>query len=186
MWPAALVAGLCFGITQFLVSNFVGPYLTDILSSIVAIIGLVLLLRVWKPRDDTPADVAPKDTGIPTATVLRAWTPYIFLVIFVLLWGYAPFKALLDKASVSFLWHGLDGQIQRLPPAVAKAGPYAAKFNFNLLVRLRARQSSLRWCSRRWRCGCRPVKVVGDCGEDRARLVALHSDHRPRCWPSPT
>jgi lactate permease len=62
-----------------------------------------------------------------------AWSPYILLVIFVLLWGYAPFKAILDKASVSFLWHGLDGQIQRLPPAVAKAGPYAAKFNLNLL-----------------------------------------------------
>ena len=133
VWPAALVAGLCFAVTQFLVSNFVGPYLTDILSSIVAIIGLVLLLRVWHPKDDTAADVAPKATGIPMATVLRAWMPYIFLVIFVLLWGYTPFKAVLDKVSVSFLWHGLDGQIQRLPPAVAKAGPYPAKFNLNLL-----------------------------------------------------
>jgi lactate permease len=133
VWPAALVAGLCFAVTQFLVSNFIGPYLTDILSSIVAIIGLVLLLRVWHPKDDTAADVAPKHSGVSTSTVLRAWMPYIFLVIFVLLWGYAPFKALLDKASVSFLWHGLDGEIQRLPPAVAKAGPYPAKFNLNLL-----------------------------------------------------
>jgi L-lactate transport len=133
VWPAALVTGLCFAITQFLVSNFVGPYLTDILSSIAAILGLVLLLRAWHPSDDTAADVAPKRTGIPAAAVLRAWTPYIFLVIFVLLWGYAPFKALLDKATVSFLWHGVDGQIQRLPPAVAKAGPYPAKFTLNLL-----------------------------------------------------
>jgi lactate permease len=93
----------------------------------------VLLLRVWHPKDDSAADVAPKDSGIPAGTILRAWMPYIFLVIFVLLWGYAPFKALLDKASVSFLWHGLDGEIQRLPPAVAKAGPYPAKFNLNLL-----------------------------------------------------
>jgi L-lactate transport len=133
VWPAALVAGLCFAVTQFLVSNFIGPYLTDILSSIVAIVGLVLLLRVWHPADETAADAAPKHSGIPARTVLRAWMPYIFLVIFVLLWGYAPFKALLDKASVSFLWHGLDGEIQRLPPAVAKAGPYPAKFNLNLL-----------------------------------------------------
>ncbi len=132
VWPAALVAGLCFAVTQFLVSNYVGAYLTDILSSIVAIVGLVLLLRVWRPRDDQPADVTPAP-GTVTSGVLRAWTPYIFLVIFVLLWGYAPFKAILDKASVSFVWHGLDGQIQRLPPAVAKAGPYPAKFNLNLL-----------------------------------------------------
>jgi len=133
VWPAALVAGLCFGVTQFLVSNFVGPYLTDILSSIVSIVGLVLLLRVWRPRDDTAAAAGPHAPSIPTGVALRAWTPYIFLVIFVLLWGYAPLKAVLDKASVGLLWHGLDGRIQRLPPAVAKAGPYAAKFNLNLL-----------------------------------------------------
>jgi L-lactate transport len=134
VWPAALVAGLCFGVTQFLVSNLLGPYLTDILSSFVAIVGLVLLLQVWRPRDESPA--APAGTPAPAGTriVLRAWSPYILLVFLVLLWGYAPFKALLDKASVALLWHGLDGQIQRLPPAVAKAGPYAAKFNLNLLA----------------------------------------------------
>jgi lactate permease len=135
VWPAALVAGLCFGVTQFLVSNFLAPYLTDILSSFVSITGLVLLLRVWQPRDEAPAGPvgASAVAGADTAAVLRAWTPYIFLVFFGLLWGYAPFKALLDKASVGLLWHGLDGQVQRLPPAVAKAGPYAAKFNLNLL-----------------------------------------------------
>ena len=65
--------------------------------------------------------------------MLRAWSPYILLVIFVLLWGYAPFKALLDKATVVIPWPGLDGAIQRLPPVVAKAAPYAAKFTFNIL-----------------------------------------------------
>ena len=133
VWPAALVAGLCFGVTQFLVSNYLGPYLTDILASIAAILGLMLLLRVWRPRDDRPADVAPRATGLAAGTVLRAWIPYILLVVFVLLWGYPPFKALLDKASVSLAWHGLDARIGRVPPAVAKAGPYAAKFNLNIL-----------------------------------------------------
>jgi L-lactate transport len=133
VWPAALVAGVCFAATQFLVSNYIGPYLTDILASIAAIAGLLVLLRLWRPADQRAAEVALAETGIPTGAMLRAWSPYILLVIFVLLWGYAPFKAILDKATVSFLWHGLDGQIQRLPPAVAKAGPYPAKFNLNLL-----------------------------------------------------
>lgn len=133
VWPAALVAGLCFAATQFFVSNFVGPHLTDILASIAAIIGLLVLLKLWRPSDQRAADAALQDTGIPRGAMLRAWSPYILLVIFVLLWGYAPFKAILDKANISFLWHGLDGQIQRLPPAVAKAGPYPAKFNLNLL-----------------------------------------------------
>jgi lactate permease len=133
VWPAALVAGVCFAATQFYVSNIIGPYLTDILASIAAIAGLLVLLRVWRPAGPHSADTARTDTGIATGTILRAWSPYILLVIFVLLWGYTPFKAWLDKASVSLLWHGLDGQIQRLPPAVAKAGPYPAKFNLNLL-----------------------------------------------------
>jgi len=133
VWPAALVAGVCFALTQFLVSNFVGPYLTDILASIAAIVGLVVLLRVWHPRDDTHGEAAPQPTGMAAAAVLRAWTPYILLVILVLLWGYAPFKAYLDKVSIPLVWPDLHNQIQRLPPAVAKAGPYAAKFNLNLL-----------------------------------------------------
>ncbi|MBV8782874.1 MAG: L-lactate permease [Gammaproteobacteria bacterium] len=137
VWPAALTAGLCFAVTQFTVSNYSGPYLTDILASIAAILGLVLLLRVWRPADEpvpgpTAATAAPRP-ALAAVPVLRAWTPYLLLVIFVLLWGYAPFKAHLDKASVSLAWHGLDGAVQRLPPVVAKAAPYPAKFNLNLL-----------------------------------------------------
>jgi L-lactate permease len=39
----------------------------------------------------------------------------------------------LDKATFVFSWPGLDGQIQRLPPVVPQAAPYAAKFTFNIL-----------------------------------------------------
>jgi lactate permease len=94
-------------------------------------IGLVFLLSVWKPRE--AAGSAPLGEAIPTGTLLRAWSPYILLVIFVLLWGYGPFKALLDKATIVFSWPGLDGQIQRLPPVVPQSSPYAAKFTFNIL-----------------------------------------------------
>jgi lactate permease len=65
--------------------------------------------------------------------MFRAWSPYILLVIFVLLWGYTPFKAILDKATMIIPWPGLDGAIQRLPPVVAKAAPYPARFTFNIL-----------------------------------------------------
>ena len=49
--PAAALCGIMFGGTQFLVSNFMGPDLTDILSSLAALGSLVLLLKVWKPKD---------------------------------------------------------------------------------------------------------------------------------------
>lgn len=130
VWPATVVCGLSFAVTQFLVSNFIGPYLTDILASLAAIVSLVVLLRVWKPSDDVTARGA---SGMTAGVLLRAWSPYILLVIFVLLWGAAPFKALLDKATIVFGWPGLDGAIRRLPPVVGKASPYAARFTFNIL-----------------------------------------------------
>ncbi len=133
--PAAAVCGVCFAATQLFVSNHLGPYLTDILSSLAAIAGLLVLLRFWRPA--TPAaGVAASATSLeqlPTSTLLRAWSPYILLVIFVLLWGMTPVKALLDKATVILAWPGLDGHIRRLAPVVASASPYAAKFTLNLL-----------------------------------------------------
>ncbi|HEY6482449.1 MAG TPA: lactate permease LctP family transporter [Steroidobacteraceae bacterium] len=132
MLPAAIVSGLCFAATQFLVSTYIGPYLTDILASLAAIAGLLVLLSIWHP----PA-VADAAVALPPRAerrhLLRAWSPYILLVIFVLLWGYAPFKAILDKATIVFPWPGLDGAIRRLPPVVARASPYPARFTFNLL-----------------------------------------------------
>jgi len=130
--PAAVVCGLSFAATQFLVSTYIGPYLTDILASLAAILSLLVLLAFWRPADAGVAAV-----HLPPRAerrhVLRAWSPYILLVIFVLLWGYTPFKAILDKATVVIPWPGLDGAIQRLPPVVAKAAPYPARFTFNIL-----------------------------------------------------
>jgi lactate permease len=129
--PAALVCGICFAVTQFLVSNYIGPYLTDILASLASIFGLVALLYFWHPREAHAAVITlPR---IPAATLLRAWSPYILLVVFVLLWGLESVKALLNKATFIFPWPGLDDDIRRLPPVVPTAAPYAAKFTFNVL-----------------------------------------------------
>src|SRR5919198_1450845 len=49
--PAAAVCGIAFAGTQFLVSNFIGPYLTDVLASMAAIGAMIILFRAWKPRD---------------------------------------------------------------------------------------------------------------------------------------
>ncbi|MDQ6691660.1 MAG: L-lactate permease, partial [Candidatus Dormibacteraeota bacterium] len=49
--PAVVTAGLSFAIVQFLVSNFLGPQLTDILAALVSMACLALLLTVWRPRE---------------------------------------------------------------------------------------------------------------------------------------
>ncbi len=132
--PAAILCGVMFGGTQFLVSNFVGPELTDILSSMAAMGSLVILLRFWKPKDkfqmagDGPA--RPR-TVIGFKEGLAAWMPFILLVICVLAWGLL--KPQLNKYSISVEWPGLHNLIQKMPPVVLKPAYYDAKYSFDWL-----------------------------------------------------
>lgn len=132
--PAAIVCGVSFAGVQFLVSNYMGPNLTDILGSLAAIGGLVLLLRFWKPRDT----FAGQGTTITPArhragTILMAWMPYLLLVLFVSLWGLDDVKKVLNMATNTFGWPGLHNQVIRSVPAVTKATPYAANYTFNAI-----------------------------------------------------
>jgi L-lactate transport len=136
--PAAMVCGICFAGVQFLVSNFVGPQLVDILAALSAIIGLVVLFKFWQPKDayvmagEHRAMVTPVAHGF--GRTLLAWSPYLFLVLFVLVWGYPKTKALLETTSLVFEWPGLHNQVERSAPIVATAAPYAARFTFNWLA----------------------------------------------------
>jgi len=136
--PAAIVCGVCFASVQFLISNFVGPQLVDIIASITAILGLVVLFKVWQPKDqfvlagEHQATVTLKSHGF--SRTLLAWSPYLFLVVFVLLWGYPDTAKILAKASIPVQWPDLHNQIARVAPIVATPSPYAAVYNFNWLA----------------------------------------------------
>jgi lactate permease len=135
--PAALACGAAFAGVQLLVSNLVGPQLTDILSSLAAMGAMVALLLRWKPKDRfhlNGDDVA----ALPSHShsrqeLLRAWGPYLLLVLCVLLWGWAPIQSRLNAFSLAFGWPGLHNAIQRMPPAVPVPVPYTASFTFNWL-----------------------------------------------------
>ncbi|HEY8520495.1 MAG TPA: lactate permease LctP family transporter [Gammaproteobacteria bacterium] len=137
VWPAAVVCGLCFASMQFLISNFVGPELVDIIAALTAIVGLVVLFKVWQPKDnfvlagEHQPMVEIKPHGFK-ATLL-AWSPYLFLVVFVLLWGSEGSGSLLAQSNIPIEWPGLHNQIERVPPVVAEPTPYAAIYNFNWL-----------------------------------------------------
>ena len=143
VWPAAIVCGVAFGGMQFLVSSFVGPYLTDILGALVAQLALVVLLKVWKPGG---AEVQPR-SKYSTGQIVMAWSPYIFLVIFVLLWNpdwmtvvspqggksVADFiKAHLNLLTWKFGWPGLHNLVLRVPPVTKAPAPYDATYTFNI------------------------------------------------------
>jgi L-lactate transport len=127
--PAAAVCGIAFAGMQFFVSNFLGPYLTDILASLAAIICLVILFKIWKPKGAE----APPPSAHGTSEAILAWVPYALLVVFVLLWGTPGTKAILDKVTVIFPWPALHNLVQRVAPIAAKPTPYGATYTLNLL-----------------------------------------------------
>ncbi len=135
--PAAAVCGGVFAGMQFLVSNFIGPELTDILASLGAMAALVILFKVWKPKDrfQLKGEHPMPTTRLHAAThgVWEAWVPYGLLVIFVLLWGYKPWQTVLNRETFSIAWPGLHNLITRMPPAVAKPSLYDAIYRLNWL-----------------------------------------------------
>jgi L-lactate transport len=136
--PAAALCGAAFAGTQFAVANFVGPQLTDLLSSLAAMISLVALLLFWKPKDnfhlgEAGADDVECRTHSP-AQLIAAWTPYALLVVLVLLWGMPAIRTPLDAATVAFRWPGLHNVVGQMPPLTSAPAPYAAVFKFNWLA----------------------------------------------------
>lgn len=151
--PAVLICGLSFAGVQFYVSNYMGPELTDILSSLSCIGCMWLVLKFWKPKaiyrlkDDHPATTVVH--GHSAGQVLYAWLPYMLLVAFVLVWGEVAVKKILDVFSNGLLpaWMprsatvlnglnvpGLHNQIMRVPPVTAAPAPYAAVYTLNWLT----------------------------------------------------
>ena len=127
--PAALVCGAVFAGVQFLISSYLGPYLTDILGAISAMGALLLLLKFWTPAGDEKRTASRHAPG----QVFLAWSPYLLLVIFVLLWGSATTKAILDKTTVIIPWPALHNMITRMPPISPQPSPYGAPYTLNLL-----------------------------------------------------
>jgi len=127
VWPAALLSGVAFAATEFYISNYQGPDVAAIVAAIVALVSLFLLLKVWRPANSV-ASTPHRHTG---GNVLLAWSPYLTLVVFVLLWGVTDVKTFLDKGTIIFDWPGLHNLVQRLPPVVPKPSPYAARYTFN-------------------------------------------------------
>src|ERR1035441_3768746 len=98
---------------------------------------LALGLKIWKPKgsiklegDKDVAAAAPHHSG---KELFMAWSPYLLLVVFVMIWGMEPFKTWLNSVTFAFRWPGLHNQILRVPPVVAKPAPYAASFTLNWL-----------------------------------------------------
>ncbi len=120
-WPAALVAGLSFAITQYFTSNFIGPELPDITSALVSLVSLTLFLKVWQPRRSANAQIAGATGGSAVASVggfgqprtttaspyslgeiFKAWSPFLILTVLVTIWTLKPFKAMFAAGGAMY------------------------------------------------------------------------------------
>lgn len=137
-WPAILVCGVSFAITQFLTSNFIGPELPDITSALVSLIALTLFLRVWQPKEifTFEGQKEPKkrtSSGYSLGQISLAWSPFIILTIMVTLWSFKTVQNALTFATFKFEVPFLHQLVIKTTPVVAVDIPYAAIYTLNIL-----------------------------------------------------
>jgi len=148
VWPAILVTGVSFAVPQFLISNFINPWIVDVGASLVSMACLIGFLKIWQPkelwlspalrsRDDSvgtmPAQKVNNDP-VTTAEMWRGLTPWIIVCAVLLIWGTGWFKALVNPIfTVSYTVEGLHNMIQKVPPVVAKPTAEGAVFAFTWL-----------------------------------------------------
>lgn len=137
-YPALLVAGVSFAVTQFITANFIGPELPDVTSALVSLICLSLFLKKWQPEEiftfqGMKKPEARKSSEYTTAQVIKAWSPFGILTVFVSLWTIKDLKKILDTATISIEWPGLHNLVLKAAPIVKDPTPYAAVYKLNLL-----------------------------------------------------
>jgi lactate permease len=146
IWPAALTAGIAFAVPQFLVANYHGPWLVDIVASVSSIAAVILLLKFWRPKsiwkfpEQTEPSPSIEQQTFSPEKIRRAWTPWILLSVFVFVWGIPAFKMAANKISAPKISVAhLDKSVARTFPVVLKptpeqpTKPEEAVFTFNWL-----------------------------------------------------
>jgi lactate permease len=149
VWPAILVTGISFAVPQFVISNFINPWIVDIGASLISMGCLILFLRVWQPRqlwlspalrgnDESMTTMKPAKpldkTPLSQAQVWSSLLPWIIVCIVMLIWGNGSFKT---WANSIFTWNypipELHQMINKMPPVAAKPTPEGAVFGFTYL-----------------------------------------------------
>jgi lactate permease len=133
--PAILVSGISFAFVQWFTSNYMGPMLPDILAGIASILSLLFLLKYWKPKSiwrfkEEPALQTSVEIKYTSLQILRAWSPFIIMTLFIIAWGFQPVKDILNSIGfIKFKIPGLENAI--LQP---DGNPLPIKaFDFNYL-----------------------------------------------------
>ncbi|MDD1012512.1 lactate permease LctP family transporter [Pseudomonas rubra] len=135
-WPAALVAGLSFAVTQYFTSNFIGPELPDITSALASLVSLTLFLKVWQPKRSFAGAKGSVGAAVVNAggsqpspyslgEIFKAWSPFLILTVLVTVWTLKPFKAAFAAGGSMYSWV-FNFAIPHLDQLVIKSAPIVA------------------------------------------------------------
>jgi lactate permease len=149
IWPAILVTGVSFAVPQFLISNFINPWIVDIGASLISMACLIGFLKVWQPKvvwtspalrshDDSATTMSKKPAKSlkrpSTAEVWASLLPWIIVCVILLLWGTNAIKGILNAyATWNFPVPGLHNMINKVAPVVATPTKEGAVFAFTWL-----------------------------------------------------
>ena len=133
--PAILVSGISFAFVQWFTSNYMGPMLPDILAGIASILSLLLLLKYWKPKSiwrfkEEPSLQTSVEIKYTSLQILRAWSPFIIMTLFIIAWGFQPVKDILN--SIGFFKFKIPGLENAILQPDGNPLPIKA-FDFNYL-----------------------------------------------------
>jgi lactate permease len=121
-WPLGVVGALGYIAGQYPTSQFLGPYLPDVIGSLVCFAALLVFLRLWQPKDQLgfggvplgpaatrsgPGAAAAPADRVGAAAAVRGLVPFGILVAVVVAWtgpwsplpGYAPFAPAVKAIS---------------------------------------------------------------------------------------
>ena len=131
-----IFSGFIYASVLFLVSNYVGPYLPDLLASITTIAALLIFTRFIKPKSIFHFKGENQETNkqnilITTPIILKAWLPYVILAVIVYIWSTMPAKGFLNILDLKISWPYLDNLIYKTSPIVPFDTAYRAIYNFS-------------------------------------------------------
>jgi lactate permease len=147
VWPAILVTGVSFAVPQFLISNFINPWIVDIGASLISMGCLIGFLKVWQPKElwlspalrgkDESAASAPPPKPLTKPSSSQVWMallPWIIVCIILLIWGTDAFKLSVNKwATWNYPVPDLHNMIQKVAPIVPTPTKEGAVFSFTWL-----------------------------------------------------
>ena len=144
--PLCFIVGIVYAVPNVFITRLMGPELPSIISPLVSLLGAMVFLKFWRPKttwhfegDPLAAGAAFTGEGLKprAAQIIHAWSPFVLVVIVMVIWSQDSFKALTARLPLTIAigpWPGLHGLVYQGFPIVPEPTLYSALFSFDLLA----------------------------------------------------